>query len=274
MNPAQLIEARNLAAVYGQSISALDTTPAITVQYSPALGAGGASSTRVGKMKITSDGFRFKVDDDTPSGNDVLTNMTSSGWLTYASQTNMGLMRDNLNGSIAWRCILRASLRGDIASNLLDATETVVSNDAGKVFFWDSKVETLVAAGLVISGERFVNNGRAGHVTDADDEVENSLLFLEVNHVDSDLTLTFYSATQSAETTIGPTTAFTAAGTATYFGNNDPDDVYITATRGERLIARVTVLTEAIATPTRFHALGKSAILKNDRFVKTGTEVN
>lgn len=265
----QIAEARALATPYGQNITAMDTTPAIAIQYVPDFGAGGAGSTSVGKAKITTDGIRFKVDDSTPAGNDALANQTSSGWLTFASQTNMGQMLDAINnGGLAWRAIPKCMLRGDIASNLLAASETVVSNANGKVFFWDSKAETLIVAGAVVSGERFINNGKNGHVKDSDDEVENTIMYIEANIVDSDMTLTFYSSTATADTQIGGALAFTAAGSATYFGKNDPEDPYISAQRGARLIARVTTLTQQKGTPTRFHVLGKSAVLKNDRIVE------
>lgn len=269
MRQEQIIEARNLASVYGQNITALDTTPAIAIQYVPDRGAGGAGSTSVGKAKITTGGIRFKVDDSTPAGVDALSNQTSSGWLTFASQTNMGQMFDAINtGSSAWRAIPKVMLRGDIASNLLAAAEVIVSNAVGRVFFWDHKVETLINAGAVISGERFINNGIAGVVRDSSDEVENMLLYIEANFVDSDLVLSFYSSTHSADTQIGGALSFTAAGSATYpTGRETPDTVYLRATRGSRLMVIFTALTEAIATPTRVHVLGKSAVLKNDRFV-------
>ena len=92
-------------------------------------------------------------------------------------------------------------------------------------------------------------------------------MYIEANFVDSDATLTFYSATQAAEVQIGGDETFTADGTSVRFGDTDPIDPYISAARGERLIARVTFLTEAIGTPNRFHVLGKTAVLKNDRVV-------
>lgn len=263
----QILEARSLAAVVGHNITALDTSPALVLQYVPDRGVGGLGSTSVGKAKLTTDGIRFKVDDDTPAGLDVLPNQTSSGWLTFASQTNMGQMRDAITGGAAWRCKLVASLRGDIASNMLAAAETVVSTANGFTFLWDSKVETLISAAIAVSGERFVNNGINGHVKDLDDFCENQINFVEANFVDSDATLTFFSASQTADVQIGGAYTFTAAGTATYFGKNDPGDLFIVAKLGERLIARVTFLTEAIGTPNRFHVLGKTAVLANDRIV-------
>lgn len=268
----QIIEARALATTVGHNITALGTSPAIVAQYVPPRGAGGLSSTSVGKMKITSDGIRFKVDDDTPAGLDALPNQTSSGWLTYASQTNMGQMVDAIEGGIAWRAYLSVSLRGDLASNMLDQSEAICSVANGLTFFWDSKVETLISAGIAVSGERFLNNGIGGHVQDFEDACENTINFIEANFVDSAATLRFYSGKAgSAETQIGGTFLFTAAGVATYFGKHNGDNAFISAARGERLIARVTFLTEAIGTPNRFHVLGKTAVLKNDRVV---TEIN
>ena len=267
----QITDARALASVIGHNITALDTSPALVLQYVPDRGAGGLGSTSVGKAKITSDGIRFKVDDDTPAGLDVLPNQTSSGWLTFASQTNMGQMRAAIAGGAAWRCKLVASLQGDIASNMLTQSEAICSVANGLTFFWDSKVETLISAGIAVSGEKFEDNGINGHVKDLDDHCENTINMVEANFVDSDATLTFFSASQTADVQIGGAYAFTAAGTATYFGKNDPDDTFIVAKLGERLIARVTFLTEAIGTPNRFHVLGKTAVLANDRIV---TEIN
>lgn len=258
----QIIEARALATPYGQNITAMDKTPAIQVQGVPALGGGTEY-----KMKITTDGIRLKVDDDTPSGVNAPANMTSSGWLTFASQTNIGQMVDQLNSCAGLRAFALCALRGDLASNLLAAAETVISNAAGKTFYWDSKDETLICAGGVISGEKFVNNGKNGHVKDAVDGCENTLLYLQVDMVDSDHTLRFYSGAQgSAEVQIGSAVSITG-GANTEFGDKDPDDPYISAARGERLIYRITSLTPAKGTPTRVHALGKTAVLKNDRIV-------
>jgi len=125
----------------------------------------------------------------------------------------------------------------------------------------------LISAAIAVSGERFENNGINGHVKDLDDHCENTINLVEANFVDSDGTLTFFSASQTADVQIGGALTFTAAGIATYFGRNDPSDPYITAKLGERLIARVTFLTEAIGTPNRFHVLGKTAVLANDRIV-------
>jgi len=267
----QIVEARSLASVIGHNITALDTSPALVLQYVPDRGAGGLGSTSVGKAKLTTDGIRFKVDDDTPAGLDVLPNQTSSGWLTFASQTQMGQMRDAVTGGAAWRAYLVCARRIDIASNMLAAAETVVSIANGFTFLWDNKVETLISAGIAVSGEKFENNGINGHVKDLDDHCENTINFVEANFVDSAATLTFFSASQTADVQIGGAYTFTAAGTATYFGKNDPDDTFIVAKLGERLIARVTFLTEAIGTPNRFHVLGKTAVLANDRIV---TEIN
>ena len=260
----QIEEARALAPIVAHNITALDTTPAIVVQYVPALGVAGTSE---GKMKITTDGLRFKVDDATPAGVDALPSQNASGWLKFATVTNMGGMVDAINGSVAWRAYLVASLRGDLASNLLAASETAVSTANGKTFYWDSKAETLIVCGIAVSGEKFLNNGANGHVKDSDDECENMLLYVEANLADSDCVLKFYSSSGSADTQVGGSLSFTAAGTATYWGKNNPDDVYIRANRGERLIARITTDTQQKATPTRFHVLGKTAVLKNDRIV-------
>jgi hypothetical protein len=258
----QIEEARALAPIVGHNIAAFDTSPAIVVQYVPNLGVGSE-----GKMKITTDGLRFKVDDATPTGSDLLSNMNASGWLKFATRTNMGQIVDDINGSVGWRAYLVAALRGDLASNLLAASETSVNGDNGFTFYWDMKAETLISCGIAVSGNKFINNGTNGHVKDDDDECENSILYIEANLADSDCVLRFYSSSDSADTQIGGSLTFTAAGTATYWGKNNPDDIYIRANRGERLIARITTDTQLKATPTRFHVLGKTAVLRNDRVV-------
>lgn len=267
----QILDARALATVVGHNITALDTSPAIVLQYVPDRGAGGVGSTSVGKVEIKAAGLRFKVDDDTPSGLDAAALMNSSGWLLFATYTNMGQIVDAINGGAAWRAYLVASLRGDIASNMLVVAEAVVSGVNGRTFFWDSKDETLISAGIAVSGERFINNGINGHVKDADDACENTIMFIEANFVDSVATLTFYSASRTAEAQIGGALTHTADGTAVLYGDSDPSDPFISAKRGERLIARVTFLTKAKGTPNRFHVLGKTAVLKNDRVV---TQIN
>jgi len=268
MTAEQIIEARALAIPYGQNYVGFDKAPCIAVQYVPDLGSEGAGSTLVGKMKITDDGFRFKVDDDTPAGKDLIANMNASGWLLYAANTTIGDMFDNINGSLALRAILKSTLRADLASNSLNAVEATVTGATGKVFFWDNTGAGLIVAGAVISGERFVNNGLKGHLKDSADEVENSLLYIAANMADSTMVMKFYTASSSAETQIGGSASWAAAGTEVETGATNPDDIYLSATRGDRMVIRVTTLTTAKGTPNRFHVLGKSAVLKNDRIVE------
>lgn len=259
MRLGQIEEARALAPVVTHLLSAADTTPAIVIQYVSALGTG-SSSASVQVQDGT--GLRFKVDGATPAGNDAIGN--SSGWILFATYTNMGQVLDQINGKIAWRAYLVAALRGDLATHLLTAASQQADGDNGLTLYFDSSRADL--CGVAVSGEKFVNNGVNGHVKDADDECENYLLYSKVN-VASDGSLKFYTASQSANTQLGDTIAI-STDTDAEVGEAEVSAEYLRATRGQRLVVRVEATTAGQAcTPTQFHVLSKTAVLRNDRIV-------
>lgn len=257
MNINQIEEARALAQPVVHNQTAADVSPCIVVQYVPALGTGATAAT----CKRTADGWCFKVGADTPAGADDIGN--SSGWILDATYTNMGQILDQINGYAAWRAYLVASRRGDASGSVLAQAEASCIGDNGLAFFWDTSAIAL--CGTAISGEKFVNNGVNGHVKDAGDQCENTMLYARVTMV-SDGTLKFYSSSQSADTQLGPT--FTCGSASPVeIGEENPSIGYISAKRGERLLVLVDSATAANGTPTEFHVIGKTAVLRGDRIV-------
>lgn len=257
MRTEQIQEALALAQPIAHNQTTSDVSPAIVIQYVPAI--GGADT--VGKVKVTTQGLRFKVDDTTPSGANAIGN--SSGWILDATYTNMGQVLDQINGYAAWRAYLVCSRRGDASDSLLSTAEATCTGANGKTIFWDT--DSIALCGIAISGEKFVNNGLNGHVKDADSVCINTMLYARVTMV-SDGTLKFYSSSQAADTLLGPTFACGSA-SQVEIGEENPSIGYIAAKMGERLLVLVDSATAGNGTPTEFHVVGKTAVLKNDRIV-------
>jgi hypothetical protein len=259
MNYQQLIEAKELAPLVNHSQSAADVTPAIVVQYVPSLGTGGAAATG----KKTSDGLGFTVDGTTPAGLDRIG--SSTGWITFATYDSLGEVLDAINGRAAWRAYLVAGLRSDTSGDILAQAAASCMGDNGLTFYFDTSA--FDGCGVAISGEKFVNNGVSGHVTDADDECINYLNYAKVQLATSDGELQFYSASQLAQTQIGPTYTC-GSGTAVEVNENQPNIPFLEASRGERLVIRCMADTAGNGTPTEFRVSGKTAVLTGARIVE------
>lgn len=279
MHADQIAEARALATPVTHSQTAVDTTPALVVQYCPDCGTG-ATSASIALVQNSS--MTFLVDSTTPAGADAI---GASGVVLTSSSTydTMGELVDYINGLRAWRAYLVACLRADASSILLAKSATICSGDNGLTFYIDTSqnegalVPGTAAAyeivGAAISGEKFVNNGKNGHVTDKDDGCENSLCYAEVQVTctgDAE-NLRIYSAPQDAtETllynyTLTSTTEVDLGRTGTT-QQDGIDSVFIRAKRGERLVIRAAT-DSAFSAVTKFNITGKTAVLKGNRMV-------
>ena len=271
----QITEARSLATPVPQSITAVDTFPCMVVQYVPSLGTGGATagvSVAGGEGAMT-----FSVDSAVAAGADLVGTL---GVLLMGGYASMGFLVDKINATAAWRAYLVGSLREDDPTELV-AKSGAVSGETGITFYHDSS-NTYGTGGsqhcsTAISGEKFVSSGVNGHVTDWNDQCENSLQY-------GSLTATFASpgATsvgqnikyyterqgQGPATQIGGSVAVTD-GTAKEQGEANVGDTWVTGVRGTRLIVRLIDDCVGAITAPAVTIVGQTAVLKNDRIVAT-----
>ena len=264
MHLDQILEARALTTPVPQNITADDQLAAIVIQYVPNLGTGGASAS----FTLANDSFQFLVDSASPAGLDAIgTTGKLSG--TDSATDTMGELVDYINGRTAWRAYLVGALRSDTTISCKDKTSTKCSNDNGVTLYYESDdYPKTHGHGFAISGEKFINNGVNGHVTDWDDKCENSLMYgsFLITGDSDDLTLTYYSGKQgSAEVALTAGESVTLA-TATQHGEENYTAPFIRAKRGERLIGRMSSASDAMGVPT-FNIIGETAVLRNDRIV-------
>ena len=264
MHLKQIEEARALANPVPHNFVAVDTLPWMVVQYVPARGTSGTSASIA---YIVASSMTFLVNSATPAGADVI---GASGVILTSSSTydTMGELVDYINGRSAWRAYLVGALRADNSSLMLAKSATACSGANGLTFYADSSASG--EHSFAISGEKFVNNGKSGHVTDAGDACENAMLYgaFTVTNA-STIGLKYYSGKQGdTETQIGSTVAVTSA-TLKEQGEANWSVPFVQAIRGQRLIMRLidTSTTVAELTSPAIHAVGKTAVLANDRVV-------
>jgi len=260
MHMNQIIEARALATVVPQNITAADTAPWMVVQYVPTLGSGGTAAT----VEVTATTMVFLVDGAAPAGADAI-GTAGVITMTAAAFDTMGELVDAINAVASWRAYLVGALRSDASVSLLVAGAASCIGDNGLTLASDTS-DTL-GVSTAISGEKFINNGKAGHVKDADDQCENSLLYAAITMTNAGAAnLQYYTGKQgSAEVQVGSDVAITSA-TKKEQGEANLAETFVTSKRGERLIVRYVGAT-LLPTAIDLHVDGKTAVLKNDRMV-------
>lgn len=264
MNADQITEARALATPVTHNFTAVDTLPWMVVQYVPSVGTGGASASIA---YIVASSMTFLVDSAVPAGADAI---GVSGVVLTSSSTydTMGELVDYINGRQAWRAYLVGALRADNSSLMLAKSATICSGDTGLTFFADSSASG--EHSLAISGEKFVNNGKRGHVTDANDACENSMLYgtFTVTCASAGIGLRYYTGEQGSTESQIDGTVTVASATAKQQGEADLTQPFVQATRGQRLVIRVVGLsdTTSLTAPT-ISVIGKTAVLSGSRFV-------
>ena len=261
----QILEARELATPITYNFTADDTFPAIVIQYVPSLGTGGTSAS----FTLANDSFVFLVNSAAPAGADAI-GTTGKIATSLAAYDTMGELVDYINGRQAWRAYLVGALRAMTSIGLLDKTATTCHGANGTTVYIDTTdYDTSVGHSFAISGEKFLNNGKNGHVTDADGECENALMYGSFTITgDSDgLVLKYYTGAQDSTETLLLSYTINAPGSSPRVdGEENPTEPFIRAKRGERLIVQMTTASADIGAPT-FEAIGKVAVLKGDRIV-------
>ena len=267
MHSDKLNEARELANTVPHSITAADVSPMLVVQYVPSLGVLGTSAAGV---KVATESFTFTVDGAAPTGVDTI----GIGGLVTASSTyaSLGPFVDYINGLQAWRCYLVGGLRADVLTHIVDLTSIACSGDNGAAVYSDTDVSDEVS--VAISGEKFVSNGKNGHVKDADDFCENICLYAFALIGDGSVgsatkAIKFYSESQSiAGVQVGGDFPITTPTTGAELGENSLDEPFVKSKVGERLVVRAVSSSGALdANSIDFHVIGKTAVWKNQRVI-------
>ena len=163
-----------------------------------------------------------------------------------------------------------AALRASNSAHLLVRTAASCFRANGLTLYSDTSASKEV--GIAISGEKFINNGKNGHVKDFEDGCVNTMLYAAITVTSaSAAVIRYYSGKQgSAEVQLASDVTLTSA-TKKEQGEADLLGAWIEATRGSRLIVRAIGTASTAPTVPTVSVLGKTAVLKNDRVV---TSVN
>jgi hypothetical protein len=154
------------AGVYGYSVSSVDASPALVVQYVPDKGTGGDAATV--DCNTASD-LTFKVDGSAPSGDDAI---GTAGVIdiTDGNYDTLGKLVAKINSAKAWR----AYIAGGLYDWAIDGSELLDTSGAqsciganGYTIKWDASTTDYVA--FPISCERFLNNKPSGWIKDKDE---------------------------------------------------------------------------------------------------------
>lgn len=265
MNIRQVLEARALAKPIAHVFSDVDTFPAFVMQYVPENGTGGTAATAAfvqgGDFTVTVDGAAVGNANDGGDGFGTAGVIDTSA----ALYDTAGEFVDAVNGqNPSWRAYLVGARRATTMASLLAKSATSCIGANGLTFYFDASASDLGA--VAISGEKFINNGKNGHVKDADDLVENILNWAAFTcGLTGNGNLKLYSCSQQAD---GPAVAFAATDdTAITKGNNNLlEQPFYTAKLGERLIVEISAGT-SFDDIAKAEVIGRSAVLNGSRLV-------
>jgi hypothetical protein len=258
VNNKQILEAEAAASPYSQAFTDVDGSPAMVVQCVP---DNGDSITAATLQVVTATGLTILINGAAPAGTNAI---GASGVVAFATYTTLGAVRDALNSTRVYRAYLVGGLRADTsASKLLTASAASILGDTGLTIYHDASSTDHFS--FAISGERFVNNGVNGHITDAigkNGGYRNSLLAANINMgiTGASPQIQFHFEKQQGTTVQASVTRVMVDDTLEEIGTENPMIPYLTAPIGYRLVGRVSVATtvDDIAT---FDVLGKSADL-------------
>ena len=257
-------DARDIATPVPHVITAVNTGPWMVVQYVPKQGTEATAATMA--IAAGSDTITFTVGGTTPAGADVIGN-TSGIILTTADATSlMGEVVDKINAAQAWRAYLVGALRADDAGTLQTLSSATAMGDNGITSYGDTSASAEIS--LAISGEKFVNNGLNGWVTDWDSQCENSMLYgsFKLNGLSLNV-IRYYTGQQGfTEVQLG-SDVNTASATAKEQGENSLAEKYVEATRGHRLVLRVIGVSNTVPSVPTIQVIGETAVLDNSRIV-------
>ncbi len=268
MHTSIVKEARDLAVPYTLTLAAVDTAGQAVVQYIPSLGTGAAAAECA---VTTATDLTFLTGPagaaTTPAGADAI---GTAGVILFSAYTTMGALADYVNSFQAWRMYLTGALRADAsAAKLLVKSTTSCIGANGLTIFADTSAAE--HHDVTISGEKFVSNGRSGHLKDWDHQCENRLIRFSLD-IDGtgDCVITMYSGKQGSTETSMYTIAL-PDNTLTERGMDLPvGSFFKAAKRGERLILRVSHATDIGTDLTAFQITGQTAVLTGAHVITEG----
>ena len=263
-NAESIQTAHDIATPVTHNITANDTSPWMVVQHVPILGTNGTSA----KCQVFASTLTFTVDGAVPAGKDVV-GISGKFNLTLAAYDTMGELVDAINGARAWRAYLVGAIRADTPSFLLIQANADCRGDNGLTVYSDSSNSDEWS--FAISGEKFVNNGVAGHVKDWDSQCENSVNWMGLLYsgASSGHSLKYYTGRAGdTETQLGSSQA-TVISTLFEQGEDNPSIPWISATRGHRLVCRVAnnSATSKLGTTLAWNTVAETAVLDGSRLV-------
>jgi len=268
----QIEEARALASPVGWGVTALDKSPAFVVQYVPENGSGGTAATCV---VVTATGITLDVDDTTiVDGSADSCGTNGDGVFLFSAYTTIGALVDGINASAggSFRAYIAASLRATASDDLLLAADASCIGANGMTVYFDNSAN--VDLNAVISGEKFVNNGPGGWMTDADGMCENYMISARIGlefATNGGGTIAIHSCSQSSDGTeifSGALTDATTTGINEFGVDRGPDNPLIRSTTGQRLvIIAADDDTDDVEGLTVYTVSGKTAVLRNTHIV-------
>ena len=250
-----------MARPWAQVFSDVDGFPQMLLQYVPDGGTGGTAATAA---VTTGTDITILIDGEVPAGKDAI---GASGVVAFATYTTLGTLRDVLNSTPAYRCILLGGLRADAsATKLLTAGAASIMTDSGLRIYGDASATDHIS--FAITGERFVNNGLDGHVKERG-ACWNTLLAasLNVGLTGGSPQIIFYFEGQRASDAVQ--TAFSLVmvdDTLEAIGTDNPSVPYLQAPLGFRIVGRVSVAT-TVDDIAKFAVLGKSAYMNGEQLI-------
>lgn len=256
--------ARSIATPVPQVITAVNTGPWMVVQYVPSLGTGATAATMA--IDAGSDTLTFTVGATTPAGADVIGNTTGLILTTADATSTMGEVVDKINAAQAWRAYLVGALRSDDAGTLQTLSSATAMGANGITCYGDTSATKEIS--LAISGEKFVNNGRSGHVTDWDSQCENMMLYgsFKLNGLSLNV-IRYYTGKQGSTEVQIASDVNTTSASAKEQGENSLAETFVEATRGHRLVIRVIGVSNTAPSVPTIQVVGKTAVLDGSRIV-------
>ena len=266
MHLKQIEEARALASPVGWTVAAVDKSPAFVVQYVPQNGSGGALATCV---VVTATGITLDVDGAViVDGTADSCGTDGDGAFLFANYATIGALVDGINASTGgcFRAYVAACLRAQATDDLLLAIDASCIGDNGMTVYFDTSANN--DATMVISGEKFVNNGPNGWMKDKYSVCENYLISASLTAGFASAgagSVTIHSCPQNGDGTelytaiMASATAFALAGT--------PDVPFMRSTTGERLVIILEDDSTGAVTAMYGTMAGKTAVLRNTHIV-------
>jgi hypothetical protein len=236
----------------------------MVVQYVPKQGTSATAATMA--IAAGSDTITFTVGATTPAGADVIGDTTGNILTTADATSLMGEVVDKINAAQAWRAYLVGAIRSDDAGTLQTLSSATAMGDNGITCYGDTSASMEIS--LAISGEKFVNNGLNGWVTDWDSQCENSMLYgsFLANGLSVNVIRYYTGEAGSTEVQLG-SDVNTVSATAKEQGENSLAEKYVEATRGHRLVIRLIGISNTEPSVPTIQIIGKTAVLDNSRIV-------